>query len=248
MAKQVHNTVEGHRIGMILPSVNIRMEPEYYRCKELENFNFYSTRVMLDDTTEETLRAMEKDLEQAARMIATVFPEAVIYGCTSGSFISGSGGNSHIIDTIESICHCPAVTASQAMVQSMQELGVQKITLVTPYTDDINEKEKDFFQANGIQVAAMRGLQIVEAEDLRTRSAEDIVQLVQSTDVPESQAVFISCANVEGFHICDALERRLGKPVVTSNIASLWAVLRLVGHHVHISGHGMLLREHLGRM
>lgn len=241
----MHNVVEKRRIGMILPSVNIRMEPEYYRCEALRDFNFYSTRVMLDNTTEETLRAMEQDLGQAARMIATVFPEAVIYGCTSGSFIAGADGNEHIIETIRSVCHCPVVTASQAMIQSMQVLDAHKITLVTPYTDDINEKEKVFFEANGIEVVAMRGLQIVEAEDLRTRSVEAITELVLTTDVPEAKAVFISCANVEGFHICNDLEKCVGKPVVTSNIASLWAMLGQIRHNVCITGHGTLLRDHL---
>ena len=82
------------------------------------------------------------------------------------------------------------------------------MTLVTPYTDDINEKEKAFLEMNGIQVVAMKGLQIVPAEELRTTSAEAFEELVLSTDVPESDAVFISCTNVEGFHICDALERK----------------------------------------
>lgn len=243
----MHNFVDKRRIGMILPSVNIRMEPEYYGCPELSEFNFYSTRVLLDDTTEETLKAMERDLAHAAKMIATVNPEAVIYGCTSGSFISGSGGNNHIIETIENACHCPVVTASQAMILSMQEIGAKKITLVTPYTDDINEKEKAFFEENGIVVAAMRGLQIVEAEELRTKPVEDICELVVSTDVPASDAVFISCTNVEGFYICDELEQRIGKPVITSNIACIWALLQCIDHNISFTKNGMLLREHLKR-
>jgi len=240
-----HHDVDKRRIGMILPSVNIRMEPEFYRCEALRDFNFYSTRVFLEDTTEETLKAMERDLVHAAKMIATVFPEAVIYGCTSGSFIQGKGGNADIIKTIEDICHCPAATTSQAMINSMKELEADAITLVTPYTDDINLKEKEFFETNDIEVASMKGLQIVEAEALRTKSVEEITELVMSTDVPKSKAVFISCTNVEGFHICEDLEKKLRKPVVSSNVATLWNMLKLIGHDVRIKGHGVLLREHL---
>jgi maleate cis-trans isomerase len=241
----MHNTIDKRRIGLILPSVNIRMEPEFYRCSALKDFNFYSTRVLLDDTTEETLKAMERDLDHAAKMLATVFPELVIYACTSGSFISGVTGNSNIIQTIKKHCHCPVVTASQAMIDSMKELGVRTITLVTPYTDDINEKEKKFFENNGIRVAAMNGLQIVEAETLRTQSVENITDLVLDTDVPESEAVFISCTNVEGFFIADDLEQKLGKPVVSSNIACLWAFLKTLNYKAKMEGHGILLREHL---
>ncbi len=241
----MHNAIDKRRIGLILPSVNIRMEPEFYRCEALKDFNFYSTRVLLDDTTEETLKAMERDLDHAAKMLATVFPELVVYACTSGSFISGVAGNSHIIQTIKKHCHCPVVTASQAMIESMKELGVKSLTLVTPYTDDINEKEKEFFESNGIKVVAMNGLQIVEAEKLRTQSVEAITDLVMRTDVPESEAVFISCTNVEGLYIADNLEKKLGKPVVSSNSACVWEILRVFKNTDRVDGYGILLREHL---
>ena len=241
----MHNDVGKRRIGLILPSVNIRMEPELNRCPQLNGFNFYATRVLLDDTTEDTLKAMERDLKHAAEMLATVFPEVVVYGCTSGSFIGGTDGNANIIQTIGSICHCPVVTASQAMADAVKAVGAKKLTLVTPYTDDINEKERDFLELNGVQVVAMKGLQIVPAEELRTRPAEDIEELVLSTDIPESDAVFISCTNVEGFHICDGLEKKIGKPVLTSNVACIWSMLRAIKNEVCIEDHGVLLREYL---
>lgn len=241
----MRNDVDKRRIGLILPSVNIRLEPELYRCPQLSPFNFYSTRVMLDDTTEDALQAMELDLKHAANMLATVFPEVVLYACTSGSFIGGANGNAHIMETIAEACGCPVVTASQAMVDAIKEVRAKRVTLVTPYTDDINAREKDFLTAHGIQVVAMQGLQIVPAEELRTKSAEDIKELVLKTDVPDSDAVFISCTNVEGFQICEALEQTLGKPVLTSNVACIWSMLRAIRHDVVIDTHGTLLREHL---
>lgn len=225
----MNNDVAKRRIGLILPSVNIRMEPELNRCKELLEFNFYSTRVMLDNTTEETLKAMESDLQRAAQMIATVFPEAVIYGCTSGSFIQGNDGNSNIVNIIGKYCKCPIITASWAMINSIKSLGAKKITLVTPYTDDINEAEKVFFESNGISIAAMRGLKIIPAEKLRT----------------QSEAVFISCTNVEGFHICEKLEKKIKKPVISSNIACLWALLKAIPNEIKIINRGTLLRDYL---
>ena len=241
----MRHDIDKRRIGLILPSVNIRMEPELNNCPQLSEFNFYATRVMLDDTTEDTLRAMERDLQHAAKMLATVFPEVVVYGCTSGSFIGGKDGNANIIKTIADECHCPVVTASQAMVNAIQEVRAKKLTLVTPYTDDINQKEKDFLELNGIEVVAMKGLQIVPAEELRTQTAERIIELVLETDVSESDAVFISCTNVEGFQISEELERKLNKPVLSSNIACMWSMLRAIKYDVHIDNHGILLREHL---
>lgn len=241
----MHNDVDKRRIGLILPSINIRMEPEYYRCPQLSEFNFYTTRVMMGGITETALKEMELDLESAARMLATVVPEAIIFGCTSGSFISGGGQNHMIVQKVEDICGCPVITASQAMLDAIKVLKVKRLTLATPYTEDINQKEKAFLEANGIQVVAMKGWQIVPYEELRTQTVERTEKLVLETDAPESDAVFISCTNIEGFHICENLEKKIGKPVLSSNLVCLWALLRAINNEVVIDDRGILLREYL---
>lgn len=236
-----------HRVGLILPSVNIHMEPEFYSLRGvLPDINYYSTRVLLTDTTEETLVEMEKGLEHAANLIATVYPQAVIYACTSGSFIKGAAWDEMIMEKVSGICGCPAITASRAMINAILAMGLRKLTLVTPYTDNINEHEKDFIESMGIQVTAMRGLNIVDAETLRTQTAEQIRELVLTTDVPESDGVFISCTNMEGLFIAEYLEKELGKPVLSSNLVCLWNLLRLLGKTELILGLGTLLAGQYG--
>ena len=52
-----------------------------------------------------------------------------------------------------------------------------------------------------------------------------------------------------GWQLVDAgssgqrLEAAIGKPVLTTNQVSLWAVLRLAGYHAPVFGWGRLLRE-----
>ena len=231
------------RVGLILPSVNIHMEPEFNSVAELSDVNFYATRVYLNNTTEETLVEMEEGLAGAAELIGTVWPEAVIYACTSGSFIKGSEWDEQIMKKIEEICHCPAVTASRAMLNAIRHMGVHHLTLVTPYTDDINEREKDFLVKNGVGVASVRGMQIIPAEPLRTWAPDSIKALVREAMTPETDGVFISCTNVEGFDIATELEAELGVPVITSNTACLWALLGMLKLDRPISGHGKLLEQ-----
>lgn len=233
------------RIGLIVPSVNIHMEPEFNRLRsDLPEINYFTTRVMLQDTTEETLVEMEKGLASAAELIGTTYPEAVVYACTSGSFIKGADWDKRIMDKITGICNCPSITASRAMVKAIEAMHIKKLTLVTPYTDDINHREKQFIEGMGVSVVAMKGLQIVDAETLRTQSEADIMELVRNTDVSESDGVFISCTNVEGMYIAQQLEQELQKPVLSSNSTCLWALLRIIGHTKPVAGHGSLLEKY----
>ena len=60
-------------------------------------------------------------------------------------------------------------------------------------------------------------------------------------DVPESEAVFVSCTALRTSAIIEELEQALGKPVVTSNQALVWHSLRLSGYDDAVEGYGQLL-------
>lgn len=239
------NDIKNRSIGLIIPSINMRMEPELYRCPELHEFNVYTTRIKLNDVTEESLKAMERDVRHAAEMLCDVNPEIIIFGCTSGSFISSGDGGPNLETVIEDICKCPVVTASNAMIDVLKAISAKKLVLVTPYTDDINVKEKSYIESFGIEVVSMKGLGIISPEELRTQPVETIEHLVLTTDVPEADSVFISCTNLEGFHICNYLEKKLKKPVFSSNLACLWSVLNKIDHSVVINDRGMIFRDYL---
>ena len=64
---------------------------------------------------------------------------------------------------------------------------------------------------------------------------------MERVDTPEADAVFISCTNFHCLPAIASLERQLGKPVVTSNLAGAWAALRQIGVEDPIPGYGQLL-------
>ena len=70
------------------------------------------------------------------------------------------------------------------------------------------------------------------------------LDLALATWDPTADGVIIACLNFRSHPIIDALESRIGKPVVTSTQATLWHVLRLAGVDAPILGYGHLLREH----
>ena len=63
------------------------------------------------------------------------------------------------------------------------------------------------------------------------------------TDVPDAEALFVSCTALRTSSIIDELEQRLKKPVVTSNQALVWHSLRLSGYETPVEGYGRLLRD-----
>ncbi|MBU7023651.1 MAG: hypothetical protein HXS40_05740 [Theionarchaea archaeon] len=56
--------------------------------------------------------------------------------------------------------------------------------------------------------------------------------------------IFISCTDIRAAEIIDSLERRLRKPVINSNLATLWHVLKLEQLNLSLKGYGKLLEAY----
>ena len=58
-------------------------------------------------------------------------------------------------------------------------------------------------------------------------------------------AVFVSCTSIRLAESVGKLERRIGKPVISSNIATAWHCLRLAGYDDEVHGFGELFSRPL---
>lgn len=227
------------RVGLIIPSVNAVIEPDYAAAAP-EGLTFHSTRVMLRETTPEGLRAMNAGVEAAAELIASVTPDAVAFACTSGTFIDGAEGLTRQVAMIEKVVGCNVVATSRCMVDAFKSLGLTRIALATPYLDVINHVEKAFLESNGLTVTAMKGLGL-SGKAIREVAPEDVAKLVRDTDTPDSQAIFVSCTDFRAMEVAALLEAECRKPVLTSNQVTLWGLLRALGRMSSVPGYGMLL-------
>ena len=130
----------GVRVGLIIPSVNTTIEPEFARMAP------------------EGLRAMNAEVSSAARLLASVSPKAVAYACTSGSFLEGAAALKLQIAEIGAITACPVVATSAVMIDALRALGLSRIALATPYLEVLNRIEKQYLESQGFSVVSVHSL------------------------------------------------------------------------------------------
>jgi maleate cis-trans isomerase len=63
-------------------------------------------------------------------------------------------------------------------------------------------------------------------------------------DRPAAQGLVVSCTDFAVMESVAPLEAELGKPVITSNLATFWLALRTAGVEDRIPGFGSLLLQH----
>jgi maleate isomerase len=231
--------LDGSKVGLIIPSVNTTTEPEFGWIAP-PRISFHATRVFMDTTTPEALRAMNAEVQQAARLLATLSPDVVAYACTAGSFVDGPAATRALLEEMREIVQCPVVATSAALIEALKHLGVARVGLATPYPEDVTEAERRFLVESGLDVVSC-GFLGRSGAGVRLTTAAEIVALVRRVDKKEAQAIFVSCTDLRALETVDRLERELGKPVLTSNQVTLWGILRALKVSAPLSGFGRLL-------
>lgn len=226
------------KLGIIVPSANTTIEPELYKMAP-QGVSIHSSRVKITEDTEEEILAMINDVPRAAEELKHAEVNVIAFGCTAGSFIKGLGYDREIIGLIERSAKIPATTTSTAVIEAFKEMGVEKLSVATPYEDWLNQKLIKFIEVSGLKVLKMKGLGITR--DIAHVHPERVYRLAKEVHTLESDGVFISCTDFRTIDILNVLEQDLKKPVISSNQATMWMMLRMAGVKTPIKGFGALM-------
>lgn len=216
------------RIGLIVPSTNTTNETEFIE-RVPRGVSVHTARVEGGDCSVETLERMADDIDRSAKLLADARVDVVAFGCTTGSLVKGPDYAAEVRSTIRDAAGVPAVVTAGAVVEALSTLGVESLSVATPYPDDINRLVSQHLTAHGFEIVELSGLGLTEPADVANQSNETVY--AEATTVADDRAdcVFISCTGYPTFDVITILENDLGRPVVTSNQATLWQALRIAG-------------------
>lgn len=230
------------RIGLMVPSSNTTVEPEFYRALPPE-VTLHTARLFLTKIAPESILKMVEDMETQAKLLASADVDVIVLGATAPSFLTGLGYDREIIKKIEDASGKPATTTSTALVQAIKHVGARRVVLGSAYDEKVNAIAKAFLEASGVEVVAMKGLSLVDNLVVGRLGPDSAYDLARAVDRADADAIVLSCTNWRTMDAIERLERDLGKPVVSTTQASIWAALRIVGYVDSIPGYGRLLRE-----
>lgn len=230
------------RIGTIVPVSNTTNEFEFNRMKP-DGVSVHFTRVPIESNPgEDDFKEMLKEAGRASGELAAAGADVIAYGCTSGSMACPAD---RLLGAMEDASGKPALTTAGAILDALQALGVSRISMATPYTDATNEKERAFIERHGIGVADIKGLglggSLEKIQKISRIPESEVYEHAKSVDHPDADALLICCTDFGSADVVQSLEEELGKPVLTSNTATLWSALRRSGIDKPVSGFGKLL-------
>ena len=232
------------RIGLLLPSSNTTQEPEFTRILR-DDVTLHVARLPLRNVDPSSTAQIAADIEGESRKLADADVDAIVLAATAPSSRNGIGYDQELIRRIESASGRKATTASTALVEALSTLGVERLVIGAPWSDAVNASAAAFIEASGFKVLAQRALGHVSNLEIGALDEQTAYDMGLAVDRPEAQAVMLACGNWMTLGIVEPLESMIGKPVLTTNQVSLWAVLRLAGYSDPVFGWGRLLRDHM---
>ncbi|PWE32416.1 Asp/Glu racemase [Maritimibacter sp. 55A14] len=227
------------RLGMIVLSTDETIENEARRVMDRPGISLLHARIPAHaDVTPQTLALMEAEMPGTAALLPAGL-DAVAYACTSGATVIGSDV---VARHIQSAHPDAAVTdPAVAVTAALEALGARRIALVTPYLASVTEPIRARLKRSGIETVAEQSFG--EKDDwtvARITEAATLDAIRAAAGEADCDAIFASCTNLRSFGIIETAERELGLPVISSNLALVWHLLRLAGVEARGWGPGRL--------
>ncbi|WP_421577280.1 ectoine utilization protein EutA [Shinella sp. M31] len=217
------------RVGLIILATDHTTEVDFQRMVASDRIGVYATRIpYANPVTPENLRAMQPSLTAGAALILPDEPlDVVMYSCTSASVVIGDAAVEAAVKTAKP--GAAVVTPTAAAVSGLKAFGAKRISVLTPYTLETSRPMADYFFALRFDIACFTCLGLTDDREMARIAPEEIVAFAKEAMEPDSDALFISCTAVRAAGVAAEIEAAIGKPVVTSNLATAWACLRLCG-------------------
>lgn len=237
--------IEKIRLGVILPSVNTVVEPWFSKILP-ENASLHASRMFLSaNLSPESLIEMDRcDGVAAALHLKSCKPKVIAYCCTASSIVQGQKYDQHLMAELSKITEIPCFSAAGAIIDALESLDISRISIVSPYTDIIDHAEHQFFEEAGYKVLSSSNLGIEDSYRLAEPSTKEIYDLAIRGWKSGSEALLISCLNMNSQKVVEMLENVIGCPVITSTTATLWKLMREAGLYEQVPGYGYLLGKH----
>lgn len=231
-----------HRVGMLIPSSNTSIELEYPLFMP-RSLSFHFARLSMTRLDAEGMAEQQADMRRAVESLADARVHAVLLCQTAASYWMGAAWDREIRDEIAAWSGAAAITAAQTVQDALRAVGATRIGFAAPFPEEIGQASLRYLEANGIEILATRFGGQRDNFAIAEMEPEAVIELACGADHPDAQAVLLPGGNMPCLAVADAIEARLGKPVISTNQAGMWALLDRFGLPDRIEGAGMLLRE-----
>jgi maleate cis-trans isomerase len=233
--------------GALIPSTNTTVEIEYSHLLPANVIQAHYGRMMSSSKDKSPFSPpLDADVAYQAKLLGTARVEIIGLIQTSACLFSDDYDETTCARITEA-SGVPAITSAMAIGEAMRALGARHVALVSPYSEEVNARARHYFESkHGLKIAALEGFAAKDSYMIGQLGPENARDAFARIDRPAIEAFIVPGGNFPTMASIPAWEREFKKPVITTNQAVVWAVLRRLGNKDRIPGLGKLLEMPAG--
>ena len=231
------------RIGLITLASDFRIEKDFNNVIHGKDVDLYCNRIhCYNPLTNETLK---KKTDEIPKVTEDILPDqkldCVAYGCTSGTI---AAGYSSIVKKVNlAKPNTKVTTPITSAINALKALKINKLSIFTPYTDEINQSVINYFKKENINILALSYFDIASDLDIGKVDPDYLFNVLVKNDLSNSDALFVSCTALPVLSVIKDLEKKTGKVVLSSNQTLIWDTLKQVNFKNEVEGYGELFNN-----
>ncbi|GJH25299.1 aspartate/glutamate racemase family protein [Caballeronia novacaledonica] len=219
------------RIGILTPSSNTALEP--ITCAMLSALPQLSAHFARFTVTEISLTNQalgQFDVSRildAAKQLADARVDVIGWSGTSAGWLG--------FERDEALCHqlteatgIPATTSVLALNEILAKTGARRLALVSPYTDDVQERIIRNYENIGVECVAERHLGLSENFSFAEVPDTLLADMMRETAFARPDAVTTFCTNLHAAHLAQPFERETGIAAYDTVATVVWKALRML--------------------
>ena len=228
------------RVGLIVLATDVMIEKDFLKVFSGVSADLFVNRITnYNPVTADNLRKMTNKITSVTENILPGEKvDCVVYGCTSGTIVSGYDNVKKKINIAKPDA---SVTApSTAALNALNKKNIRKISVVTPYIKSVNDDVVNFFKDNNFEITSNTYFDIESDVDIGKVDQDQLFEILSKIDHKNAEALFVSCTSLPVLNIIEKLENKLNMTVLSSNQALIWETLENIKRNNSIKGYGSL--------
>ncbi len=239
------------KFGVIAPSTNTSVQPEFDAMRPVGVTNHFSRIVIpdnpvhSDDDFNALMNNIRETMMQSIDAVMSCSPDYLVMGMSAETFWDGLEGSVELQKRVEERAGVKVAMGSDACQAALKAFGdVKKIAVITPYMPVGDAQVHRFFTDCGYEVAAIKGLKCNSPMLIAHESEQTLRDAIIELNDPSVEAIIQVGTNLAMARVAGIAEFWLDKPVIAINTATYWWALRQNGIDDKIQGFGSLLSRY----
>lgn len=217
---------------------------------EVADFTFHSSRMRMRHVSRDELTLMNDQTSRCAQELADARMDVIATACLVAIMCQGIGYHRTAEEELQRVVQADSpdtatLSSAGALIKGLHALGAKKVSIITPYTEQLTKLVADYIEAEGVEVQTAVSLNVPDNIAVGRLDPMQLLDVAQRLPKGNIDAVVLSaCVQMPSLPAIDIAQSRLALPVISTATSTVFQMLKMLGLSTEVPRAGEILSGH----